>query len=347
MASLYVDVVNNNIEACMKAACMRAGMAQDVVPKALEFQRILSTRQTSLGVSLNYSCVICLHLATSLAENGKQVDLKWMIKIAGARNQNHYQQTYQEFEKALKLNPVQILVTSPNLVNNNMKFKPCKLHKLPMNQFCKHDEVLVCCKCLIYGQHAGHVSLDLESVNQRKEYDRFISNRGEERKKMVSDLKRAQNAVEMSNSAIASAETALATAKLAGDKAKAALETARLALESRLEHPDEASEEVNYLKQSKRVRFSCDMTIKVKQLTGRDIDLNVEPSDTVKNIRTKIHSKEGIPPPQFHLIFGGQRLKDEKTLADYNIVDKSVLYLTLRLSGGGGGEIETFKIEKV
>ena len=38
MASLYVDVVNNNIEACMKAACMRAGMAQDVVPKALEFQ---------------------------------------------------------------------------------------------------------------------------------------------------------------------------------------------------------------------------------------------------------------------------------------------------------------------
>ena len=120
-----------------------------------------------------------------------------------------------------------------------------------------------------------------------------------------------------------------------------------MALESRLEHPDEASEEVNYLKQSKRVRFSCDMTIKVKQLTGRDIDLNVEPSDTVKNIRTKIHSKEGIPPPQFHLIFGGQRLKDEKTLADYNIVDKSVLYLTLRLSGGGGGEIDTFKIEKV
>ena len=38
MASLYVDVVNNNIEACMKAACMRAGIAQDVVPKALEFQ---------------------------------------------------------------------------------------------------------------------------------------------------------------------------------------------------------------------------------------------------------------------------------------------------------------------
>jgi len=343
MASLYVDVVNNNIEACMKAACMRAGMAQDVVPKALEFQRILSTKQTSLGVSLNYSCVVCLHLATSLA--GKQVDLKWMVKIAGARNQNHYQRTYQEFKT--KLNQVQLHVTSPNLVNNNMKFNPCKLHKLPMNQFCKHDEVLVCCKCLIYGQHAGHVSLDLEVVHQRKEYDRFISNRGEERKKMVSDLKRAQNAVEMSNSAIASAETALATAKLAGDKAKAALENARLALESNFEQPKTSSDEVNSLKQSKRVRFSCDMMIKVKQLTGRDIDLNVEPSDTVKNIRTKIHSKEGIPPLEFHLIFGGQRLKDEKTLADYNIMDKSILYLTLRLGGGGGGEIDMMKIEKV
>ena len=120
-----------------------------------------------------------------------------------------------------------------------------------------------------------------------------------------------------------------------------------MALESRLEHPDEASEEVDCLKQSKRVRFSCDMMIKVKQLTGRDIDLNVEPSDTVKNIRTKIHSKEGIPPLEFHLIFGGQRLKDEKTLADYNIMDKSILYLTLRLGGGGGGEIDIIEPEKI
>jgi len=88
----------------MKAACERAGLAQDVLPKALEFQRTLTAKQTSLGVSLNLSCVVCLHLAASVA--GKQVDLKWMVKIGGAKNKNHYQQTYQNAEKVLELNQV-------------------------------------------------------------------------------------------------------------------------------------------------------------------------------------------------------------------------------------------------
>jgi len=88
----------------MKAACERAGLSQDVLPKALEFQRTLTAKQTSLGVSLNLSCVICLHLAASLA--GKQADLKWMVKIGGAKNKNHYQQTYQNAEKVLELNKV-------------------------------------------------------------------------------------------------------------------------------------------------------------------------------------------------------------------------------------------------
>jgi len=323
----------------MKAAYERldrVGLAhaQDMMPKALEFQRTLTAKQTSLGVPLNYSCVVCLHLAASLS--GKQMDLKWITKIAGARNKSHYQQTYEHIEKLLELNKVQM--TSLNVVNNNIVFKNCKHHMLPMNQFCKHDEVLVCYKCLIYGQHVGHNSLDLEIDHQRKEYERFISKRGEERKKMITDLRRAQTAVEMSNSAISSAETALATAKLAGDKAKAALETARLALEVNHERSDSISRNVSCsLRLSKRVRFNCDMMIKVKTLDGKNIDLNVEPSDMVKNIKTKIQAKEGYPPLEFHLIFSGQRLKEEKTLADYNIINGSILHLILRLGGGGQG----------
>ena len=46
-------------------------------------------------------CVICLHLAA--ANLGKNVDLKWMVRIAGAKSKPHYLQTYQNVEKVLQI----------------------------------------------------------------------------------------------------------------------------------------------------------------------------------------------------------------------------------------------------
>lgn len=40
------------------------------------------------------------------------------------------------------------------------------------------------------------------------------------------------------------------------------------------------------------------MMIKVKTLTGKEIEIDIDPTDTIERIKERVEEKEGIPPVQ-------------------------------------------------
>uniref|UniRef100_I1NQ12 Ubiquitin-like domain-containing protein n=1 Tax=Oryza glaberrima TaxID=4538 RepID=I1NQ12_ORYGL len=68
--------------------------------------------------------------------------------------------------------------------------------------------------------------------------------------------------------------------------------------------------------------------IKVKMLTGKEIDVDIEPTDTMGRIKERIDEREG------RLVYGGKQLADDKTVHEYDIEAGSVLLLDRPCSQG-------------
>ncbi|CAF1066202.1 unnamed protein product [Adineta steineri] len=77
------------------------------------------------------------------------------------------------------------------------------------------------------------------------------------------------------------------------------------------------------------------MQIFVRTLDDRTLTLNVQPEDTINEIKEIVEQREGIPSEEQRLTLGGISLDDELTLNECRVEEESTLYVLLDLEGGG------------
>jgi len=65
-----------------------------------------------------------------------------------------------------------------------------------------------------------------------------------------------------------------------------------------------------------------------KTLVGTALTIEVEPSSTINDVKALLEHTANIPFNQQRLIYNGKQLEDNRTLADYNVLDGSTLILS-------------------
>ena len=72
----------------------------------------------------------------------------------------------------------------------------------------------------------------------------------------------------------------------------------------------------------------------LRTLSGKTVGLGVRGGDTVGDVKSAVCEKEGIPPEQQRLLWGGRPLRDDERLRDCGLTSGSSVDLSLGLSGG-------------
>nr|CAG8515421.1 8330_t:CDS:2 [Entrophospora candida]CAG8516955.1 4692_t:CDS:2 [Entrophospora candida] len=88
-----------------------------------------------------------------------------------------------------------------------------------------------------------------------------------------------------------------------------------------------------YRKKSSSFTIYVKTLTSLTTLTGKTINLKVKPNDTIASLKEKIETAEGYPHDQQHLMLFNQRLENDKSISDYHLQAKSVIYLVVRIPG--------------
>ena len=75
------------------------------------------------------------------------------------------------------------------------------------------------------------------------------------------------------------------------------------------------------------------MQIFFKTTTGKKIILDVEPYETIMDIKEKIKDEEDVYLEKQNLFFARKQLEDDRTLEDYNIKSDSIIHLVTKTGG--------------
>eukprot|EP00462_Mataza_sp_D1_P003800 CAMPEP_0175101206 /NCGR_PEP_ID=MMETSP0086_2-20121207/7635_1 /TAXON_ID=136419 /ORGANISM="Unknown Unknown, Strain D1" /LENGTH=77 /DNA_ID=CAMNT_0016375645 /DNA_START=27 /DNA_END=260 /DNA_ORIENTATION=+ len=76
------------------------------------------------------------------------------------------------------------------------------------------------------------------------------------------------------------------------------------------------------------------MKVVIKKLDGQKEEFSFEEKDTVKQVRTVLSEKAGLHEDQIRLIFKGQPMPDDGTLASVGVEPGNVIHMIAALRGG-------------
>lgn len=85
-----------------------------------------------------------------------------------------------------------------------------------------------------------------------------------------------------------------------------------------------------------KILFTKDANIEISVKTINDeiIKIEIEPNETIRNVKEKIQNDVGISSDRQKLLFEGRKLDDCRLLSDYNIVNQSILNVFLKFNFG-------------
>eukprot|EP01016_Furgasonia_blochmanni_P023072 TRINITY_DN24_c0_g1_i1.p2 TRINITY_DN24_c0_g1~~TRINITY_DN24_c0_g1_i1.p2 ORF type:complete len:198 (+),score=78.44 TRINITY_DN24_c0_g1_i1:42-635(+) len=84
------------------------------------------------------------------------------------------------------------------------------------------------------------------------------------------------------------------------------------------------------------------MQVFVQTLTNNVASFQVEPTQTIADLKKTISDAEGIPTVLQKLVYGGEMLVDERTIEECTIPAEATLYLSVGLLGGKKGKKKNY-----